>query len=457
MLKQTTKKAIILIGDILCFYLALGLTLLIRYHSLSPWIWQKHFLPFSFLLLLWLTTFYIVGLYEANFWKTANHFFSQFIKALLANIALSIAFFYFIPHLHITPKRVLGLDIAFFALFFTIFRYFSNKFLRSKTIAQNVLIIGWNQQAREAAEKVQRTPQLGYQIKVILDEQGKNISLPRFSGKIITSAEADLKKIIKENDIQVIVNSTHYSAQQNLARQLYQSISSTLSFVNLPTFYEEITGKVPVNIINEIWFLENLREGEKKLYEAGKRIADIVLALIGIAFAAPLFPFLALAIKLDSPGPILFCQIRCGKNKKEFLAFKLRTMRQDAEKNGPQWAQKNDPRVTRVGKFLRKSRLDEIPQFINILKGEMSFIGPRPERPEFIKTLEKEIPFYQQRLLVKPGLTGWAQVNFPYGASVEDALEKMQYDLFYIKNRSFALDLSILLKTIRTVLRGGGQ
>jgi len=150
-------------------------------------------------------------------------------------------------------------------------------------------------------------------------------------------------------------------------------------------------------------------------------------------------------------------QQRTGKRGKKFMAIKIRSMSKNAEVNGPQWATKNDPRVTRSGKFMRRTRVDEIPQLINILRGEMSFIGPRPERPEFIQRLEKKIPYYNERLLVKPGLTGWAQINFPYGASEKDAMEKLQYDLYYIKNRSFILDLSVFLKTIKTVLSGGGQ
>ncbi len=203
--------------------------------------------------------------------------------------------------------------------------------------------------------------------------------------------------------------------------------------------------------------MENLREGEKNFYEFFKRISDIVLAIIALVISLPFLPILALLIKLDSPGPVFFTQIRTGRGGKNFLAIKLRTMIKDAEKHGAEWAKENDPRITRLGKFLRKTRIDEIPQLFNIIRGEMSFIGPRPERPEFIKTLEQHIPFYKERLIVRPGLTGWAQVNFPYGASIEDALQKMQYDLYYIKNRSFILDLSIVLKTIKIVLLGGGR
>ena len=182
------------------------------------------------------------------------------------------------------------------------------------------------------------------------------------------------------------------------------------------------------------------------------------MSIIGLFAAIFLTPFIALIIKLESPGPVIFRQIRTGKNGKDFLAMKFRSMVQDAEKNGAQWAVKNDARITKFGKFMRKTRLDEIPQLLNILRGEMSFVGPRPERPEFVKTLSEKIPFYRERLLVKPGLTGWAQLLGPaYGGSEAESLEKVKYDLYYIKNRSILLDISIILKTIKLVFTRRGQ
>ncbi|MEK7168078.1 MAG: exopolysaccharide biosynthesis polyprenyl glycosylphosphotransferase, partial [Patescibacteria group bacterium] len=188
------------------------------------------------------------------------------------------------------------------------------------------------------------------------------------------------------------------------------------------------------------------------------RTMDLAFAIVGLVVAIPLTPLIALVIRLESKGPVIFKQIRTGKNGKAFLAMKFRSMVDNAEKNGPQWAQKNDPRVTKFGSLMRKTRLDEIPQLFNILKGEMSFVGPRPERPEFIEILEKEIPFYRERLLVKPGLTGWAQLNGPaYGGSKEETWEKIKYDLYYIKNRSLILDLGIILKTVKVAFSKRGQ
>jgi exopolysaccharide biosynthesis polyprenyl glycosylphosphotransferase len=202
-------------------------------------------------------------------------------------------------------------------------------------------------------------------------------------------------------------------------------------------------------IDNEI----NIDLSEKKTYLIIKRFFDIILSLIGLILAMPIILITAIAIKLESEGPVFFLQERTGLNGKTFKIIKLRSMRVDAEKNGPQWAQKNDSRVTKVGKFIRKTRIDELPQLINVLKGDMSILGPRPERPVFVKQFSKEIPGFEKRLLVKPGLTGWAQVNGGYDITPE---EKLKYDLHYINNMSLLLDLKIILKTIKVVLTGEG-
>jgi sugar transferase (PEP-CTERM system associated) len=233
---------------------------------------------------------------------------------------------------------------------------------------------------------------------------------------------------------------------------------SGIEVLDSPSMFECLTGKLLIENITPSWFIFSHGFRVTPLLKAAKRAMDVGLSLFGLALFAPFVPFVALAIKLDSPGPILFRQTRVGQGDRNFELFKFRSMRQDAEKNtGAVWAQKNDTRVTRLGRFLRKSRIDEIPQLINVLKGEMSLVGPRPERPEFVQTLKERIPYYSERHFVKPGVSGWAQVRYPYGASVEDAVEKLRYDLYYIKNISILLDLKIIFKTINVMLfcRGG--
>ncbi|MDH4161666.1 MAG: TIGR03013 family PEP-CTERM/XrtA system glycosyltransferase [Nitrospirota bacterium] len=227
---------------------------------------------------------------------------------------------------------------------------------------------------------------------------------------------------------------------------------------DMPDLYEEITGKLPADHIGDAWMAYARFKGVRRnLYTLHlKRIMDILQSVLGLILSLPIAIIAAIAIKLDSRGPVLYQQARMGKNECIFTLCKFRSMRSDAEDGAAVWASPDDPRITRVGMFLRKTRIDEIPQMWNVLKGEMSFIGPRPERPEFIAQLKKEVPFYSFRHAVQPGITGWAQVNYRYGASKEDALEKLHYDLYYIKNLSFTLDMHVLLKTIRVVLFGKG-
>jgi sugar transferase (PEP-CTERM system associated) len=222
------------------------------------------------------------------------------------------------------------------------------------------------------------------------------------------------------------------------------------------SFYETLTGKVNTEMLRPSWLIFSTLPASQRLYKHVRRLLDIALASAGIVLSAPIMLLTAIAIKLESRGPVLYIQDRVGKHNRPFKIIKFRSMKDDAEETGPVWAGQADSRVTRVGRVIRKLRVDELPQFVNIIRGEMSFIGPRPERPVFVEQLEREVPYYAQRHLVKPGLTGWAQVRYRYGASVEDAREKLQYDLYYIKNQSPVLDAIILIETIRIVLFGRG-
>ncbi len=230
-----------------------------------------------------------------------------------------------------------------------------------------------------------------------------------------------------------------------------------INVLDAPSFYEMVQGKLMLESITPSWFIFSSGFLRTNLFSMCKRAIDVILSLIGLILFLPFFPLIALAIKIDSPGPIFFSQTRVGNNEKLFKLFKFRSMAQDAEaKSGAVWAVKNDNRITKLGRFLRSSRIDEIPQMINVLKGDMSFVGPRPERPEFVEKLKKVVPYYSKRHFIKPGLTGWAQVRYPYGASVEDAIEKLRYDLFYTKNIGPFLDTLIFVETIKVVLFGRG-
>ena len=257
------------------------------------------------------------------------------------------------------------------------------------------------------------------------------------------AASSDVDEVVFESTIRM---------DDNLG--LLDCLDAGVKVSSYSDFIEEKCCRIPVEDIDANWLFSARLDLAHPYFYGIKRMIDIVVAIVGMIVSAPFVALSALAIRLEGRGPVFYSQIRVGRFNRPFRIYKLRTMRTDSEANGAQWAKENDNRITMVGKFLRKTRLDELPQFWNVLKGEMSLIGPRPERPEFIDDLGEQIPFYLQRHLVKPGLTGWAQINYPYGASVEDAYNKLTFDFYYIKNASIGLDMQILLRTIGTVMKG---
>ncbi|MGL5124100.1 MAG: exopolysaccharide biosynthesis polyprenyl glycosylphosphotransferase [Fusobacteriaceae bacterium] len=266
------------------------------------------------------------------------------------------------------------------------------------------------------------------------------------------------EKFMKKHKISlVILGKTNFTKEE--IKNLFEIRISGVEVKNYYDYMQEIEGKIDVESISEDWILNAY--GFKLLYSNFeiqiKRVFDIILSVIIGVITLPIMMLAYIIVGLESKGPIIFSQKRVGKNNVEFNVHKFRSMRNDAEKDGAKWAQVNDPRVTKFGNFMRKTRIDELPQLWNVLKGEMSFIGPRPERMVFIKELEKTIPYYNLRHLVKPGLTGWAQVMYPYGASIEDAKNKLEYDLYYVKNQNMHLDMVIIFRTLKTIIFGKGR
>lgn len=442
---------VIFLGDILIWYGALVLTLILRYGDLNiSSRLQIHKTPFTIIFILWAIIFYIAGLYDwrAQIFKRNTQ--EKLFQALALSGIIGLLLFYFVPSFGITPKTNLFLHLVLSALLLFTWRYVLAKILvRGNRIP--LLFIGFSKETEELIEIFKKI-NLGYEPKVILTHEPPTNPLPLDHFVL----DHQLTKIIKDYNIGFVVADTSIKANKEFVRMLYELLPIGVGFADMPTFYENITGKIPLSLISEVWFLENIAGTQKRVFLFIKRFFDIVLsALLGI-ITLILFPFIALAIKLESSGPVIFKQQRVGLQGKEFQLVKFRTMVKDAEADGARWAKQGDQRVTKTGKFLRKSRLDELPQVWNVLKGEMSFIGPRPERPEFIEKLKQEIPYYNMRHLAKPGLSGWAQINFPYGSSVKDAMEKLQYDLFYIKNRSLMLDTTTALKTLAVMLSRGG-
>ncbi|MGH7368497.1 MAG: TIGR03013 family XrtA/PEP-CTERM system glycosyltransferase [Candidatus Rokuibacteriota bacterium] len=319
-----------------------------------------------------------------------------------------------------------------------------------------VLVVGTGQVGRLIAE-LQPTSARPFRIIGFLDDApGAADMVPE--GHVLLGKTQDLDSLVEETRPDIVVIAQVDRRGQFPAQALLGCRLRGIRVEDWPTFYEKATGKILVTAVRPSWLIFSDGFVKTPRTEIIKRLFDVTVSLAGLLLSLPAMILIALAIRLDSRGPILYRQPRLGQNGCVFILNKFRSMRHDAEKDtGPVWSAQRDPRITRVGLFLRRSRLDELPQLFNVLVGHMSFIGPRPERPEFVANLQKQIPFYMERLAVKPGITGWAQVRYEYGSSVEDAIEKLQYDLYYIKNLSLFLDLLIVLNTVQVVLFARGR
>jgi len=318
-------------------------------------------------------------------------------------------------------------------------------------------VVGSSAEAQQIARMVLDTPMSGFELFGIVEEPGQP-PLPSGPGAPPVVGQLEqLRNLCRDEGISRVVVALRERRGKVPLDRLLDVRMDGVQVEEREAMYERLTGKLAVESMRPSYLIFGQGFAKDRMTMVSKRLLDVVAAVLGLLLSSPLALATALLIKLTSRGPVFFCQERTGQDGVPFKVIKFRTMRVDAEKeSGPVWAQKNDARVTSIGRFLRLSRIDEIPQFLNILAGQMSFVGPRPERPHFVEQLKQSIPFYPLRHTVKPGLTGWAQVRHPYGASIEDAQEKLRYDLYYIKNMGLLFDLSIMFRTIAVILRGSG-
>ena len=402
-----------------------------------------------------LAAFYLFDLYDFLVMHDRRELVLRLVQALgLAWIALAGAFYVY-------PNLMFGRGISLIALplalaLMVLWRVSIHWFLGHPDFGERILIVGSGNLAVEVAREVLDRPDAGYRIIGFVgtdaDLLGKSLINPRVIGMT-----EQLDEIVKRENIDRIVVAMGERRGQLPTNKLLQlSLAGQVTIEEGLTFYERITGRVSLNMLRPSWLIFTGRRRRAKLSELSRTLVHWLVALIAAILSLPLVLLTAILVKLESRGPIFYKQERVGKNGRTFVLMKFRSMKVDAELDGPVWATKGDSRTTRIGRVIRKIRVDEIPQFWNILKGEMSFVGPRPERPHFVAQLAEEIPFYEQRHLLAPGLTGWAQIKYPYGASIEDARQKLQYDLFYIKNQSLMLDAIILFETIKIILFGRG-
>ncbi|HJU92342.1 MAG TPA: TIGR03013 family XrtA/PEP-CTERM system glycosyltransferase [Pyrinomonadaceae bacterium] len=402
-----------------------------------------------------LAAFYLFDLYDFLVMHDRRELVLRLVQALgLAWIALAFSFYMF-------PALMLGRGISLIALplalgLMVLWRLSIHWFLGHPNFGERILIVGSGNLAVELAREVLDRPDAGYRIAGFVGTDTELLGKSLINPRVIGMTEQLDEIVKKENIDRIVVAMGERRGQLPTNKLLQLSLAGQVDIEEGASFYERLTGRVSLNMLRPSWLIFTGRGRQARLTELSRIVVHWVIALIGAILSLPLALLTALLIKLESPGPVLYKQERVGKNGRTFVLSKFRSMRVDAEQDGPVWASKGDARTTRVGRIIRKIRVDEIPQFWNILKGEMSFVGPRPERPHFVAQLAEEIPFYEQRHLIAPGLTGWAQIKYPYGASIEDARQKLQYDLFYIKNQSLILDAIIMFDTIKIILFGRG-
>jgi len=414
------------------------------------------FLYFS----IYVLVFFIGQLYDVESRYDEMRSFLYICGQVAASTLLIALAYSFVPALTIS-RRVLAIQAPLTVILIYLWRRIYALVSRGLVSAHRVLLLGANESTASLLEDLRNGYDRELTITGILDDDPAKLGRG-FGGVPVLGDSFQLKEIVERQKIETIVFSPGYrsSADGHTVRGVLDLKSRGIKVYELPTFYMRVTGKVPVRFIEDQWLLFSqdftgiARADERNL----KRLMDIALTLLALVLLAPVAIVLAVLVKATSRGPVLYRQERVGLDKRPYSLLKFRTMRDDAEGTGPpQWASRDDQRVTPLGRFMRRFRLDEIPQFINILRGEMSVIGPRPERPYFVDRLERDIPYYALRFAARPGLTGWAQVNYPYGATVDDAHAKLQYDLYYVQEMSPLLDLVILLKTFQTLLYKPGS
>lgn len=430
-MKKGVRAVLLPLGDILMLMVAFFIMLEVAFpKKISQEIINSHFLPFLVVFIVWIFVFFLFNLYETESIKPTIPNLKRIGGASMVAFTASIVLFYMIPDFGITPKTNLVIFSAIFLLLFIVwrrfcFKIFSAYFKKSVTFVVN--------QEKDA-------PYTGEIINYIK-------AYPQ-SGFFLLNIYSSLKEFWERKDerqVDTLVVSKNTFVENQEIKLPYNKVENIL---DLAYAYENILGKIPVNSIDETWFLYNIRNTNKTFYETTTRFLNIVISFIVLIAVSPFFLFVALFIKLEDGGPIFYIQPRIGKNGKAFDFYKFRSMIVNADQTGPEWTEKKDPRITKVGKIIRRLHIDETPQFLNVFLGDMALVGPRPEIPSFEEKLKKEIHHYSLRHIITPGFTGWAQIKFRNARGVAESKEKFEYDLYYIKNRNIFMDFGILLRTV---------
>jgi sugar transferase (PEP-CTERM system associated) len=402
-----------------------------------------------------LIAFYLFDLYDFIVMHDRRELVLRLVQALgLAWMALALLFYAF-------PQLMIGRGVALLALPLALtlmvsWRVSIHWFLGHPDFGERILIVGSGNLAVEVAREVLSRPDAGYRIVGFVGTDAELLGKSLINPRVIAVTSELAEVVRRENIDRIVVAMGERRGQLPTDELLKLSLAGIVSIEEGASFSERVTGRVSLNMLRPSWLIFSGRGRQARISGITRSVVHRLVALIGAILSLPIVLVTAVLIKLDSAGPVFYRQERVGQNGRPFTLVKFRSMRVDAEEAGPVWASKDDDRVTRLGRIIRKIRVDEIPQFWNILRGEMNFVGPRPERSHFVKQLADEIPYYEQRHLIPPGLTGWAQIKYAYGSSIEDARQKLQYDLYYVKNQSLILDAIVLFETIKIILFGRG-
>jgi exopolysaccharide biosynthesis polyprenyl glycosylphosphotransferase len=449
MIRNTKEPILLFLGDVALFYGALWATLVIRYTDITAGsVWALHVGPFSILFTVWVVVFYIAGLYGKHTLVLKRRLPTRILKTQLFNIALAVSFFYFIAFFGITPKTNLFIYLVISSLAILLWRLYGQELLGVRR-RQKAILIGSGKELSELRDELLHNDRYHLDPTLWID-------LDDVEG---LDFEKDVLEPMYSEGIAVAVVSMHNKKIEPILPRFYNLMFAGVRFIDMHKVYEDIFDRVPLSVLRHSWFLENISLSPRRTYDTLKRFLDLAFAFgVGIV-TLPIYPVVWLAVKLDDRGSLFITQERIGENNHPIRIFKFRTMTGNDDGNyGP--SGKTSLQVTRIGTWLRLLRVDELPQLWNVLKGDLSFVGPRPELPQLAAEYDKQVPYYHIRHLVKPGLSGWAQIHHErhphHGADVEETKVKLSYDLSYIKNRSLSLDLEIMLKTLRILVSRSG-
>jgi sugar transferase (PEP-CTERM system associated) len=453
------RKAVFIIGEAILIFCAAAFSayLLIDEETGLLFMLEDNWWKILIVTVVTQISLYFNDLYEIRIGGNTIDLATRLIQAIgITSIVLAIIYF-------LWPEAMIGkwiffLSVIFLILFFVSWRLLYSYVVQKRLFSEKALILGEGGLARDLLQEIKRRRDISYDIRCIVGQENGRYSRGILEGIPVKYGFESLCDFAEAEGVSNIIVALDQKRGVMPYKELLNCKVRGINVIDGESFYERITGKLLVEKINPSWLI--FSDGFKKstIVRLLKRTVGLIFSGVMSILLTPLFVVVAVAIKLDSKGPVLFKQERVGEHGEIYTIYKFRSMRDDAEAHsGPVWAEEDDPRITRVGRIIRKLRIDELPQIWNVIRGDMSFVGPRPERPFFVESLKKKVPYYNERFSVKPGVTGWAQVMYSYGATEEDALQKLKYDLYYIKNMSLLMDLVVIFHTVKIVLLGRGS